>query len=253
MRYKLSDNKKLVVEQVVSVMRGAGYAPRTVELGTTTLRGVLNRYEDLRTLSDRVEAMQKRPSYASQKTLKRDLSRLAAVYGLEVGLHLSRKGEVTKHDATCPDWPTIAGLLSRFDRESALQRLAPQREAKDKGGGRPRDVERPRALGLAVAALQAAMRQAGIEEMTVRAAGAKVPPPTPPGKRLAAWRKEKGWSQAKLGEALGYALGPLRGGRKSRGCPMVSHIERGGQNPGKEMRAKIERLTGIPSVDWFDG
>jgi hypothetical protein len=34
---------------------------------------------------------------------------------------------------------------------------------------------------------------------------------------------------------------------------MVSHIERGGQNPGKEMRAKIERLTGIPSVDWFDG
>lgn len=71
-----------------------------------------------------------------------------------------------------------------------------------------------------------------------------------PHARLREWRVAKGWSQKQLGDALGYLpSGPDRG-RGPGGCSAVCQIERGKQLPGRDVRQKIEDLTGIPSFAW---
>ena len=97
---------------------------------------------------------------------------IAQVYGVNATLHLSRKGEVSLHQYIPPEavWPEIGTLLLGFDETKAVEELTAQRREKlHPGAGRP--PKQVNGLGGAIAALQAAMRAVGIEEITVRASG----------------------------------------------------------------------------------
>ena len=109
-----------------------------------------------------------------------------------------------------------------------------------------------RRLDDALQTLREAMRQAGIERMTVEAA-----PHSPlesddvhPGLRLKRWRVAQGWTQAQLGEALGYKI-KVPSNRKASICEMIAQIETQRCGISKSRRAKAEELTGIPAGAWL--
>ena len=251
MRIRLSPQENRLVAQVIGVMEKVGYTEKRVKDQKATLRGTLRRgYAVLRTPEGRSSCVTLPSTYGGRKGRHKTLAMIAQVYGVNATLHLSRKGEVSLHQYIPPEavWPEIGTLLLGFDETKAVEELTAQRREKlHPGAGRP---PKQTTLNEAIAALQAAMRAVGIEEMTVRASGgARAESPLPPGERLKAWREALGLSQEKLGSMLGYALGAVRG-RTSRSCTMLSHIERGKHRPGPRVREKIETLAGIPAGDW---
>lgn len=104
----------------------------------------------------------------------------------------------------------------------------------------------------AVSALQAEMRRVGITTLTVVA----IPAPMledgeHPGLRLKRWREARGWTQAQLGEALGYTVKTPSNRPTAKVCDMIAQVETLRCGISKNRRAKVEELTGIPAGDWL--
>jgi hypothetical protein len=139
-RYKLSPEDGKIVEQVLSVMQEAGYTDKSCRDRRSNLRGLLSRgYDLLRTPEGRSALAQERTSYPAQKAVKKSMGLIATVYGLEVGITLSRKGVVSvhRHLSSTALWPPADALAASFDLASAADRLTERRNSTNHGPGRP--------------------------------------------------------------------------------------------------------------------
>lgn len=139
-RYKLSPEDDKLVAQVLSVMQEAGYTDKRRRDQRSNLRGLLSRgYDLLRTPEGRSALAQEKTSYPAQKAVKKSMGLIATVYGLEVGITLSRKGVVSVHRHLSSNalWPPSDALAASFDLDSAAARLTERRNSTNHGPGRP--------------------------------------------------------------------------------------------------------------------
>ena len=137
-RYKLGPEEDKIVEHVMSAMRAAGYTDKRCRDQRSGLRGVLRRgYGLLRTPEGRSALVQERQTVAARYAVKKAMGLIAAVYGLEVGISLSRKGvaSVDRHLSSTAFWPP--SLSESFDLQSAAAKLVERRDKANNGLGRP--------------------------------------------------------------------------------------------------------------------
>jgi len=161
----LTPEESRLVGIVVETMVESGYAESTVNLGRGTLRGILKGgYVALRTPDGRRILLQGRGTPASRKAAKSAMARVSSVFGLEVGLHLSRKGEVSLHRHLPQNayWPPIRDLLDSLDRKRAVERGQAQHGAHSHRGGRSR-----RRLDELVSCIREEMTALGLASLTI--------------------------------------------------------------------------------------